>query len=49
LRSGRLELIRTSIAMPQLTFCASWLEAPDTLAVELVVDIAARIAAQRNA
>lgn len=47
IRSGRLELIRTSLSMPQLTFCASWLEAPDTLAVELVVDIAARIAAQR--
>lgn len=48
LRNGRLELIRTSIAMPNLTFCASWLEAPDMLAVELVVDIAARIAAQRE-
>ena len=46
--SGRLELIRTSLAMPNLTFCASWLEAPDTLAVELVVDIAARIAARRD-
>jgi uncharacterized protein YcsI (UPF0317 family) len=30
--------------LPQLSFCASWLESPDTLAVELVVDIAARVA-----
>lgn len=48
IRSGRLELIRTDLMMPQLTFCASWLEAPDTRAVELVVDIAARIAADRT-
>ena len=48
IRSGKLELIRTGLSMPQLTFCASWLEAPDTLAVELVVDIAARIAAERS-
>jgi DNA-binding transcriptional LysR family regulator len=44
LRSGRLELIQSDIRMPQLSFCASWLESPDTLAVELVVDIAARVA-----
>lgn len=43
---GELELIRTDIAMPQLTFCACWLQSPDTYAVELVVDIAARIAAR---
>lgn len=49
IRSGKLELIRTGLSMPQLTFCASWLEAPDTQAVELVVDIAAGIAAERSA
>ncbi|HCO56108.1 LysR family transcriptional regulator [Pelagibacterium nitratireducens] len=49
LNAGRLELIRTDIAMPQLTFCASWLESPDTLATELVVDIATRVTANRTA
>lgn len=49
LRTGRLELIRTDIVMPQLTFCASWLESPDTLATELVVDIATRVTASRTA
>ncbi|AEQ53710.1 LysR family transcriptional regulator [Pelagibacterium halotolerans] len=49
LNAGRLELIRTDIAMPQLTFCASWLESPDTLATELVVDIATRVTANRAA
>lgn len=44
LNSGRLELIQSDVRMPQLSFCASWLESPDTLAVELVVDIAARAA-----
>lgn len=44
LQTGRLELIRSDVRMPQLSFCASWLESPDTLAVELVVDIAARVA-----
>jgi hypothetical protein len=34
--------------MPPLSFCASWLESPDTLAVELVVDIAARMASSWN-
>ena len=44
LRDGRLEHIRTEVTMPPLSFCASWLESPDTLAVELVVEIAARMA-----
>lgn len=49
LNAGRLELIKTEIVMPQLTFCASWLESPDTLATELVVDIASRVTANRTA
>ncbi|MEQ8446665.1 MAG: LysR family transcriptional regulator [Pelagibacterium sp.] len=49
LNAGRLELIKTDIVMPQLTFCASWLESPDTLATELVVDIASRVTANRTA
>jgi DNA-binding transcriptional LysR family regulator len=48
LDSGKLQLIRTDVTMPQLSFCASWLESPDTLAVELVVDIAARVARERG-
>lgn len=48
LRSGRLEQIRTDIPIPPLSFWASWLQSPDTLAVELVVDTAARIAAARS-
>ena len=49
IRSGRLELIETGITLPQLTFCASWLEAPDLVAVDMVVALAARIAANRSA
>ena len=49
IRDGRLQRIRTDILMPQLTFCASWLPSRDTFAVELVVDIAARIGAGGSA
>ena len=49
LQNGRLVLIQSEARMPQLSFCASWLESPDTLAVELVVDIAARVADTRAA
>ncbi|MCD1626658.1 MAG: LysR family transcriptional regulator [Paracoccaceae bacterium] len=48
LRQGKLERIATEATMPPLSFCASWLESPDTLAVELVVDIAARMASNWN-
>jgi DNA-binding transcriptional LysR family regulator len=48
LRDGRLERIQTEVTMPTLSFCASWLESPDTLAVELVVEIAARMAGRWN-
>jgi DNA-binding transcriptional LysR family regulator len=48
LRDGKLERIATEVTMPLLSFCASWLESPDTLAVELVVDIAARMASSWN-
>lgn len=47
LADGRLDLIKTDIVLPQLTFCASWLDSPDTLAVERVVDIATRVTANR--
>ncbi len=41
---GTLELITTELTMPPLSFCASWLESPDTLAIEMVVEIALRMA-----
>jgi DNA-binding transcriptional LysR family regulator len=44
LADGRLQLLSTDLKIPPLTFSASWLESPDTLAVERVVDLAARIA-----
>jgi DNA-binding transcriptional LysR family regulator len=44
LADGRLQLLSTDLKLPPLTFSASWLASPDTLAVELVADLAARIA-----
>ena len=44
LADGRLQLLSTDLKIPPLTFSASWLESPDTLAVERVADLAARIA-----
>lgn len=44
LRSGKLQRIETEISLPNLSFCASWLRSPDTLAVELAVEIAAGVA-----
>ena len=44
LADGRLQLLTTELKIPPLTFSASWLASPDTLAVELVADLAARIA-----
>ena len=44
LADGRLQLLSTELKIPPLTFSASWLASPDTLAVELIADLAARIA-----
>jgi DNA-binding transcriptional LysR family regulator len=44
LASGQLQLLSTDLRIPPLTFSASWLESPDTLAVERVADLAAKIA-----
>ena len=44
LADGRLQLLSTDLKIPPLTFSASWLASPDTLAVELVADLAATIA-----
>jgi DNA-binding transcriptional LysR family regulator len=44
LADGRLQLLSTDLKIPPLTFSASWLESPDMLAVERVVDLAVKIA-----
>jgi DNA-binding transcriptional LysR family regulator len=49
LADGRLQQLATELKIPPLTFSASWLASPDTLAVELVADLAARIAQQSSA
>lgn len=48
LADGRLELIKTDVSVPDLSFSASWLASPDPLAVELVAEIAVRIAQSRG-
>jgi len=49
LADGRLQLLSTELKIPPLTFSASWLASPDTLAVELVADLAAGIAQEATA
>ena len=44
LAEGRLQLLSTNLQLPLLTFSASWLASPDTVAVELVADLAGKIA-----
>ena len=44
LADGRLRLLSTDLRMSPLTFSASWLASPDTVAVELVADLASKIA-----
>jgi DNA-binding transcriptional LysR family regulator len=41
---GRLQLLSTDLKISPLTFAASWLASPDTVAVELVADLAGQIA-----
>jgi DNA-binding transcriptional LysR family regulator len=41
---GRLQLLSTDLQIPPMTFSASWLASPDTVAVERVADLAVRIA-----
>lgn len=42
--SGELEIIPTDVVLPNVHFTASWLSSPDTLAVELVANLAVEIA-----
>jgi DNA-binding transcriptional LysR family regulator len=44
LADGRLQLLSTDLKISPLTFSASWLASPDTVAVELVADLAGEIA-----
>jgi DNA-binding transcriptional LysR family regulator len=41
---GRLQLLSTNLNIPLLTFAASWLTSPDTVAIERVAEIAASLA-----
>jgi DNA-binding transcriptional LysR family regulator len=45
---GRLQLLKTEISIPSLTFSASWLASPDVLAVELVAQIAVDLAQEQR-
>ena len=44
LADERLQLLSTELKISPLTFSASWLASPDTVAVELVADLAGKIA-----
>ena len=44
LAEGQLQLLSTDLQVHTLTFAASWLASPDTLAAELVADLAVKLA-----
>jgi DNA-binding transcriptional LysR family regulator len=44
LADGRLQLLDTDVKLPPLTFSASWLSSPDTVAIERVAGLARQIA-----
>src|SRR2546430_2495376 len=44
LADGRLQSLSTNLQMPLLTFSASWLTSPDTVAIERVAELAASLA-----
>ncbi|CAN5479488.1 LysR family transcriptional regulator [soil metagenome] len=44
LADGRLQLLNTNLQMQPLTFSASWLASPDTVAIEMVAGLAVRLA-----
>jgi DNA-binding transcriptional LysR family regulator len=46
---GRLQLLSTDLQMAPLTFTASWLASPDTVAVERVAELAATLAQKERA
>lgn len=44
LADERLQLLSTNVQIPPLTFSASWLASPDTVAIERVAELAAKLA-----
>jgi DNA-binding transcriptional LysR family regulator len=44
LQDGRLLLLSTDLQVPDLSFSASWIASPDTSAVELVAELAVKLA-----
>jgi DNA-binding transcriptional LysR family regulator len=44
LADQRLQLLSTNLQIPPLTFSASWLTSPDTVAIERVAELAAQLA-----
>lgn len=46
LKSGELEVIPTDVQMPDVSFTATWMNSPDSLASELVADLAVELARQ---
>jgi len=44
LANGRLQLLSTDVQLPPLTFSASWLISPDTVAIERVAELASQLA-----
>jgi len=48
LADGRLKLLDTDLEMPPLTFSASWLASPDTVAIELVAGLASQLAQESS-
>jgi hypothetical protein len=42
--NGRLQLLSTDLRISPLTFTASWLASPDTVAVERVAELAGNLA-----
>ncbi|OYU91712.1 MAG: LysR family transcriptional regulator [Bradyrhizobiaceae bacterium PARB1] len=49
LADGRLQLLNTNVPIQPLTFAASWLSSPDTVAIELVAGLAAQLAQESAA
>jgi DNA-binding transcriptional LysR family regulator len=45
---GRLQLLSTDLQIPPMTFSASWLASPDTVAVERVAELAAQLAQKEH-
>lgn len=48
LASGELEIIHTDVRIPDVAFTATWVDSPDTLASELIADLAVELAKQAS-